>query len=188
MTWIEAYHGSCCREQNIIKFIMRSTSSTTTRTAMDLVARETHLRVRWHEPPLPSLPLDQLSSALDRFNRTHRYSLKTAFSWCEPIRQLQQQRFPQTMQQSDFPSHAHSRYSTGPRAPQQADQSLGITRSLSGIRRLRLDGTSIPRIENSLDRLLQCILLPFLVTTKTYLLTNQPWIQYTHSIIPQSHG
>ncbi|KAL8668842.1 MAG: hypothetical protein Q9168_006539 [Polycauliona sp. 1 TL-2023] len=43
------------------------------------------------------------------------------------------------MQQSNFHVHSQSRRPTAPRAPQPPDQSLGITRSLSGIRRLRSD-------------------------------------------------
>lgn len=71
------------------------------------------------------------------------------------------------MQQSNFHSHVNSRHSTGPRAHQQADQSLGITRSLSGIRRLRSDGRSSP-----VDRLLSapssldCSFLPLTVTSR----------------------
>ncbi|KAL8641470.1 MAG: hypothetical protein Q9226_008632 [Calogaya cf. arnoldii] len=43
------------------------------------------------------------------------------------------------MQQSNIHPNAHSRHSTGPRGPPPPEQSLGITRSLSGIRRLRSD-------------------------------------------------
>lgn len=88
------------------------------------------------------------------------------------------------MQQSNFHTHMNSGHSTGPRAHQQPDQSLGITRSLSGIRRLRSDGRSI--VYFPLRRL--CIAASFPLPLPRGLTAPQPWIQYTHLTITQNLG